>query len=472
MISMKMTTKDGRRRGLAVLFAIAFAVTTLTAFGTPFVSYGSDGSSDVTYVSVGLKYGNEAVERCELRSDDGFQIVDTRDGMKETLPLLGYDHLVVEVKNNTITVSDPDGATLVTDLGSDNVIMNGNYLGDGTLTVSANNREYRGGMKFYVRSNGKMNVINYLMLDHYLYGVLQGEMGYQNPMEALKAQAVAARSFAMTTTSSHTGEGFRLCPGSHCQMYYGVSYEHPETVAAVDETSELVIYHNNRIVPAYYHKNSGGHTQNSEDVWSAKEGYLRAVEDKYCPEYQWTASFTWDQLAEKITGIGKVTDVQISKRTESGNVLEMAVKGTGGTKTLSRENIRMTLGSSVVKSMNFTLAGGSSQDATAETSIYVLGDGGSAKSRKEATILSSGGSRTLSSLDGTVVLGASGSKTLAAEKSGGTASGNGITLTGLGYGHSIGMCQDSAIAMAKDGWDFEEILHYFYTDIDVDYVSR
>ena len=80
MIPMKMTIKDGRRRGLAVLLGMALAVTTFAAFGTPLVSYGSDGSSDVTYVSVGLKYGNEAVERCELRSDDGFQIVNISGG--------------------------------------------------------------------------------------------------------------------------------------------------------------------------------------------------------------------------------------------------------------------------------------------------------------------------------------------------------------------------------------------------------
>ena len=475
MRTTKGMTMKGRR-GIAALLTVALMVAASMAAGGGSFAYGADGSGDMTYVSVGLVYGTSAVERCEIKSDDGFQIVNISDGMEETLPLLGYDHLIVEVTNGIITVSDSDGVTLITDLGDDNVIMNGDYLGDGTLTVSVNNREYRGGIKFFVRDNGLMNVINYLSLDRYLYGVLQGEMGHQNPEEALKAQAVAARSYAMTNISSHKSEGFSLCTNTHCQMYYGVSYEHPETVAAVDETSELVIWYNGRIVPAYYHKNSGGYTQNSEDVWNSKEGYLRAVKDEYCPEYNWTASFTWDQLAEKVTNIGRIKDAYISGWADNGSVSELTLEGTGGTKTLSKENIRMVLGSSKVKSLRFTLAGGSGGDTseTVAASAVVLNGDGKTEHREDVAILSAAGSRRASSLDGLTVLGSSGPRLLqdTVKQSSAAATGDGITLTGLGYGHSVGMCQDSAILMAQDGWDFEEILHYFYTDIDVDYVSR
>lgn len=470
------TAEKGRRLGMAALVIFmaltgVFAAAALLIFETPLFAYGADGSSDKTYVSVGLAYGGNAVKSCELYSDDGFQIVDIRDGMEETLPLLGYDHLVVTVENGIVTVSDSDETTLVTDLGADSVIMNGDYLGDGKIKTSVNQRQYRGGIQFYVRNQSQMNVINYLSLDHYLYGVLQGEMGYQNPKEALKAQAVAARSFAMANVSSHRSEGFDLCTNSHCQMYYGVSYEHSQTTEAVDDTSELVIYYKNRVVPAYYHKNSGGHTQNSEDVWSAKEGYLRGVKDSYCPKYPWTASFTWEQLSNQITGIGDIVNAFVSKRTDSENVLEMTFEGTRGTKTLSKENIRMSLGPSVVKSLNFEMEETVSETPSPCLELSILGADGVLKYGKKAAVRSVKDVRTLSSFDGLSVLSADGLRRLST-KTQKTASGEGITLRGLGYGHGVGMCQDSAILMAKDGWDFEEILSYFYTDIDVDYVSR
>lgn len=502
-------------------------------------SYGADGSSGVTYVSVGLKYASSAVSSCELQSSDGFQVVDIRDGMRETLPLPGYDRLVVTVRQGLLTVSDENGATLIADLGENSVIMNGDYLGEGVFTFAG--KEYRGGLRFHLRGNS-MNVINYLSLDHYLYGVLQGEMGHLSPLEALKAQAVAARSYAVANISAHRSEGFELCANSHCQMYYGVSVEYPETVQAVDETSELILYYGGKPVAGFYHKNSGGYTQNSEDVWTAAEGYLRSVRDSWCPDYTWRAEFSWDQLSSKVSGIGRISDAYISRWTENGNVLEMTFVGSGGTKTLSKESIRMTLGSSAVKSLNFVVEGGSgaggsfspgangsgsgsssgsngsgnngSGDTSGNTSGGGNGNGSSSGdisvtvrgektsvSRSDFWLRGSEETREMMSLEDIYVRSDDGVQALSESGFGANAlpssefgvaassaagvpvqegqavvraqsvSSKGIVLSGKGYGHSIGMCQDSAILMARDGMDFEEILHFFYTDVDIDYVG-
>ena len=460
-------TRNKKKRMVMILALVMAAL-----LCAPVCVYASEDEPEMTYVAVGIKYGRSAVDSCEMYSDYGFQIVDISDGMEETLPLPGYDHLVIEAENGMINVYDEDGATLVTDLGENSVIMTGDYLDEGMFTSSVNARTYRGGLKFHVRDNGDINVINYVSLDHYLYGVLHGEMGAHNPLESLKAQAVAARSYAMAERSSHKSEGFDLCNVSHCQMYYGVDYERERTSQAVDETSELVIWHDGEIVPAYYCKNSGGYTQNSEDVWGSVSGYLKAVEDIWSPEYEWTASYTWEDLTERIPDIGDVEDAYVTEWTDNGNVYELTVVGEDDTKVLKREKIRTTLGASLCKSLRFELEGGSGKTIVIPASVSVLGADGLETDREEIVVYGSEDeSFEYDSLDGMVVLGASVEKTLKDKEVKSMASDEGITLTGYGYGHGIGMAQDSAIVMGEEGLDFEEILHFFYTDIEIDYVN-
>ena len=117
--------------------------------------------------------------------------------------------------------------------------------------------------------------------------------------------------------------------------------------------------------------------------------------------------------------------------------------------------------------------GGSGKTIVIPAKAVVLGAGGTKSEREEIQVY--GGEGTLysyDSLDGMKVLGAGGTKTLTDTETKSMASEEGITLTGYGYGHGIGMAQDSAIAMGEAGLTFEEILHFFYTDIEIDYVNR
>ena len=428
---------------------------------------------DRTYMKVGIKYGTSAVKTVDMSSNYGFQIVDITDGMVETLSLTGYTQLKVTVSNGKVTVTDKNGATLVSDLGKNSVIMNGQYLGEGNFKSSVNTRTYRGGLMFYPISSGAMNVINYLPLDYYLYGVIQGEMGHQNPLESLKVQSVAARSYAMCNKGRHKSDGFDVCNVSHCQMYYGVDYEKAKTVQAVDETSDLVIWYNGKIVPAYYSKNNGGYVQSTEDVWGNVTGYLKAKEDPWSPEYKWTASYEWSDLEERIPDIGRIKDAYITKWTDNGNVYEMVFVGTTGTKVLLREKIRTTLGGSTCKSLRFELEGGSGQTIVVPAVATVVGADGVTTTRSDIVVYGSEDTYfSYDGLDGMVVLGANGTTTtLKDTETKSMASSEGITLTGYGYGHGIGMAQDSAIAMGEAGMTFEEILNFFYTDIEIDYVK-
>jgi hypothetical protein len=112
-------------------------------------------------------------------------------------------------------------------------------------------------------------------LEEYLKGVVPTEMGLAKPLAALKAQAIAARSYAVTTRR-HAHEGFDLCNSTHCQVWKPEN-RYPDADRAVDETTGQVVTFRNSIVATHFFGHCDGHTRNSEEVWSGKVAYLRSV---------------------------------------------------------------------------------------------------------------------------------------------------------------------------------------------------
>jgi Stage II sporulation protein len=121
-------------------------------------------------------------------------------------------------------------------------------------------------------ANGRVET---MLLDEYLKGVVPTEMGLQKPLEALKAQAIAARSYAVTTRR-HALDGFDLCTTTHCQVWKPQN-RYPDSDQAVDETAGWVITYNGQVVAAHFFGHCDGHTRNSEEVWSGKVAYYRSV---------------------------------------------------------------------------------------------------------------------------------------------------------------------------------------------------
>ncbi len=117
--------------------------------------------------------------------------------------------------------------------------------------------------------------IEEMPLDEYLKGVVPTEMGLQKPIEALKAQAIASRSYAVSTRR-HARDGFDICTTTHCQVYKSKN-RYGDSDRAVDETAGQVLTYNDRLVGAPYFAHCDGHTRNSEDVWSGKVAYCRSV---------------------------------------------------------------------------------------------------------------------------------------------------------------------------------------------------
>ena len=310
----------------------------------------------------------------------------------------------------------------------------------GTITISG--KEYRGRLEFSRTSGGSITVINIVDVDNYVKGVVAAEMPSYYGMEALKAQAVCARNYGVTHTNKHKTYGFDLCTGIDCQVYGGVAKETARTNQAVDETSGMLAFYDDKLAELYFFATSGGHTESNEYVWGGSHiSYLTGVPDEYEPEsstyYRWTYEISPEKATDILSkhGLGDVEDIQIISTSPFGAVTELKVIGTQGTKSFKLESARTLFGGGL-QSQVYTLkrsSGGAPQGDAFISALGVISDTG--KKALKQPILSKG-------------------------------SGNFI-FTGRGWGHLLGMSQNGAGGMAEAGFTYEEILKHYYQGVTI-----
>ena len=214
--------------------------------------------------------------------------------------------------------------------------------GAGPLAVDGN--AYRG--KLHVQRVGKrLSVVNRLPLDRYLRGVVPWEMPDDWHREALKAQAVVARSYALATLKP--GKVFDLYADTRSQVYGGIRAEDPATNRAVAATAGRVLYWNGRVATTFYHSTSGGRTAPIADVWprATPLPYLVSVPDPYdriSKHHRWgPVLVTPAQMAKKLKARG-VRDVRVA-RTPSGRVGTVAVQARNGVRNVLAQDFRRDL---------------------------------------------------------------------------------------------------------------------------------
>lgn len=319
--------------------------------------------------------------------------------------------------------------------------------------VKYNGSSYRGTLRI-ISDGARLQVLNQLSLEDYVKGVLPSEMSSSWPEEALKAQAVAARTFALyNRNKGHKASGYDLCSSSHCQVYSGMAAETAATDKAVEATRGQVMYYNHQVIYAAFHSSSGGATENSEDVWGAYQPYLRSVtdDDSQSPYHNWIARFTAvqveKQLASSGKGVGKLQSITLGPistsgsttgRTASGRAYGIKFTGSSGAVTITGEQARTIFG---LKSAMFNIRTERSVQLPASASKKT------AKSGKN----SSGSLTAVPSAMNGAVMRIGGEET--------------IIFDGHGFGHGLGMAQYGAKAMADKGRKYDEILHHYYTDV-------
>jgi stage II sporulation protein D len=187
--------------------------------------------------------------------------------------------------------------------------------------------------------------VNALPIDAYVRGVVAGEMPASWDLEARKAQAVVARSYALTTDAG--GDLFDQYPDTRSQVYRGVAGETARANRAVNGTAGEVLTYRGAVATTYYHSTSGGQTESVEYGFpgGAPVPYLRSVQDptdRISPYHRWTERFTQKQMQRRLRGIvrGRLRAIRVAKRGVSPRAVEVEVRGTKGARTVSGAAIR------------------------------------------------------------------------------------------------------------------------------------
>jgi stage II sporulation protein D len=238
-----------------------------------------------------------------------------------------------------------DGATKVAEVSSPLTVS-----GPGPLTV-AGLGQYRGDLVFRPDSSGGVQTVNALDIEDYVRGVISAEMPSSWPAQALRAQAVAARTYALTSGS--VSSTFDVYSDTRSQMYEGVAAETPATDAAVAATrGQAVTYHGVPVV-TYFFSSSGGHTESIQNVWlgSSPEPWLRGVPDPYDgaggnPNHRWAYNLSVPAAARRLRGLikGSLVGIRVLKHGTSPRIVEAAVVGTGGSTEVTGPALQQDFG--------------------------------------------------------------------------------------------------------------------------------
>ena len=361
---------------------------------------------------------------------------------------------------------------------------------------------YRGFLKAH-RVGANVTPVNMVHMEDYLLSVVPSEMPASWHIEALKAQTVAARSYAITRAGVHTDRGYDLCATVCCQVYLGMRQESENSTAAVNHTRGIVALHNGNIINAVYSSSSGGIADNSENVWLEASPYLRSVSDVYdTTGREWSRTFSLSELTQVANAnnfnIGNVQSVQIASVSESGRVQRLVLNGQNGQITLEREMIRtffspssggslysrnfrlgsfsitsngVNIGSNAIGGSQTFIIGGSTADSTLQqqalSALSFVNSVGEIVpiTTGNVNVQTSEGRRVLN-LYATGAAATSSSQNANVQITGGlNSTGDRVTFIGRGWGHGVGMSQHGARGMAEAGYTFDRILKHYFTGI-------
>jgi stage II sporulation protein D len=221
--------------------------------------------------------------------------------------------------------------------------------GNGRVSI-AGVGTYRGALETVPTEEdaGSLNVVNALPVDQYVMGVIPNESPPSWPMEELKAQAVASRSFALTAGVG--GNGFDLYSDTRSQVYKGFGSEYERSNAAAKATRGQVVTYQGKIAETLFSACSGGHTESIQNVFGGSAvPYLQGVPDPYdyyCPLHEWTLRFTGPEISSRLGAHlkGRLKQIAITKRGASPRIVEAKLIGTGGLSTVTGEQLEVALG--------------------------------------------------------------------------------------------------------------------------------
>lgn len=364
-------------------------------------------------------------------------------------------------------------------------------LAQGGSELGWDKTRYRGTLTF-IRSPRGFTVVNELDMESYLRGILKMEMNPEWPREALRAQAILARTFAVKNKGRFASKGYDLDATENSQVYRGRNAEDPRTDAAVSATAGQVLTYNGQIAAIYYHSDSGGSTADVSHVWGGSVPYLTGKKEQVSyqsPYSNWTLALSPAQvqaaLSKMSVNIGAVSGMSVSRKDASGRAVQLNVQGDRGAADVRAHAFRMAVGASVLRSTNFDLSSGARETApvkqappvdavfslAADPLVEMTRNGVFTKDEmmdmlmnpeKRDDYLKMGLGRISPASGASSPPAQQKPEPVPAPRTPVAAPASGFTLIGRGWGHGVGLSQWGAKAMAEQGASCDAILgHYF-----------
>ncbi|MCB9193729.1 MAG: SpoIID/LytB domain-containing protein [Flavobacteriales bacterium] len=253
------------------------------------------------------------------------------------------------------------------------------------------------------KDGGHLLFVNEARLEDYVAGVVQSEAGRDKPEEYYKLQAVSCRTYALANARKHEEEGFELCDEVHCQVYHGRA-DVPLILSAVQGTRGMVVVDANiQLIHATFHSNCGGETVNAEDVWSRPEPYLQGTVDTFCLAQPHA---TWRRALGKEQWLNYLANTY-GLSLKDKDVVRHVLDQEPPCRELYLNGHRPLIPLKQVR-----------DDWKLNSTYFAI-----------------------------------------------HTEGDSVIFSGRGFGHGVGLCQEGAMEMARDGYAFTEILHHYYQDV-------
>ena len=359
--------------------------------------------------------------------------------------------------------------------------------------IKVDKRAYRGKITLSIIDELRLITINHVELENYLYGVVPNEISASWGMESLKAQALAARTYAVYNIKSR--QIYDMEDNQNSQVYLGYDYEKPSTTKAVNNTKGEMIYYDNELIQAFYHSTSGGSTENSENIWFESLPYLRGVKDEFSdnsgsPHTTWQTTYYKEDIIKNLNlddnHVNELYGIQIKRISENNRVIECIFLTDAGEISYKKENARLLLG---LKSSWFSIENGNSfyfireyipvienETSPSRGGILDLITEEENNGTNETNETGNEIKYEMGSIANKYVITDDGTKKISKEKLAFISS-KGVSIVdtnseqynfeGRGWGHGIGMSQYGAKQMAEEGYTYDEILKHYYTGVTI-----
>ena len=357
--------------------------------------------------------------------------------------------------------------------------------GENPETLSRGYR-YTGGFQFARLEGLQLTVINYVSVEDYVKGVVPYEMSNSWPLEALKAQACCARTYAFASLNRHGVGKFDLCTEQHCQVYRGRERANASTDRAVEETAGMYVTYEGELTQTFYAASNGGASESVENVWTQAFPYLRGVIDPYealvadrIANYYWTITYTPAQITARLRERGydcsTIVSMVVSQFSPTGNVISVTMTDSNGRKFVfsKRAQLATALG---VPLQRFTIGNQGWMPGNIFANDPALNIG------SQPQYFAVNGDGEIIAIPGdslNAIIGSGDVVTVEGEDGSGFTEGDtnligGVfTIRGAGRGHSVGMSQWGAYAMAfYHDKTYVDIIKFYYTGVEITQVNR